>query len=176
MLMESVDFRQMEKSRKKDEKCISDNFSIRKDTIILCNSTNFAEILYLTLYYYPFFVKQCANNTLDIIPWFSALTTSLQHKTDISTQKGQFESLVDLHSFTRNRGPVVVFPEFSKSNGTVLLRWCTAPLCPNDRTKQRLIENFYTLCRNNVRLAGFSYPIHKYYNLPHTVPTVFFPF
>lgn len=155
-------------------KTSSNEAYISSDSVVFSNYTNVVEVLYLTLRYQPVFSIIYPNGTLDIVSSLQMLTKSLSHNgaSPEATAKGsgRFSSLLDLdkHMTATKRGPVIVFPEVFKSNGTVILEWATDALCPRKKSRQEIHDEVYDLCRMRSRVVGFQYDVTAAYSPPHT--------
>ncbi|CEM02495.1 unnamed protein product [Vitrella brassicaformis CCMP3155] len=94
-------------------------------TLVLANHTSFIDVLYLTMRINPSYAITHADDTLSLVGCFTALRWAMA--THHSAKSGPYTSVKDVCEAARRRGygPVVLFPEGGRSNGTVVLPWRT---------------------------------------------------
>lgn len=149
------------------------------NVVLISNLTNVLEIVYLTLRYQPQFVAGYANKSFGLVSSLEMMIKALFHdglylesSDQQTTTLGRFNSLEELIDdiSSKKYGPVVIFPEMFKSNGTVILQWDIDLLCPKAKFKQDVVQKTYCdLCATHCRILGFHYQPVPGYSLPHTV-------
>lgn len=141
-------------------------FDAQMGTLVIANHQSLVDVLYLGLKLCPTFVFLAVDGTPAELTLFSAIRRACARRpvAPAGTGAPSLQDIVTASSKSWN-GPVVLFPEGARTNGSCVLTWKTARTCWKD---------FETLEKpKGVAVVSLVYSKSGAYTAHHTVGTAF---